>query len=151
MAPISIGTIRGGDWHSTVPHEAVMEGRFGVFPRESLEDARRTLTAALDEAAAADPWLREHPPELTWFEGQFESGETPIDSPLVRALGASHHAVTGELPGLEGVPYGSDMRFFTNQHDIRNSRRIAGVMVRGRWLSRTDLDRVLDEIRSPRP
>ena len=27
--------------------------------------------------------------------------------------------------------------------DIKNSRRIHGVMVRGTWLSRTDLDRLL--------
>jgi acetylornithine deacetylase len=118
VAPISVGTIRGGDWHSTVPNEVVMEGRFGVFPGESLADARLTLTTALDDATARDPWLRDHPPELTWFEGQFESGRTPVDSPLVLALGASHQAVTAEPPTLEGVPYGSDLRFFTNQLGI---------------------------------
>jgi len=30
--------------------------------------------------------------------------------------------------------------------DITNSRKIAGVMIRGRWLSKTDLQKGLDEI-----
>ena len=32
--------------------------------------------------------------------------------------------------------------------NIANSRRIAGVMLRGPWLSRADLDRILSELRS---
>jgi hypothetical protein len=32
--------------------------------------------------------------------------------------------------------------------DIANSRRIAGVMLRGRWLSASDLARLLEELRS---
>jgi acetylornithine deacetylase len=114
VAPISVGTIRGGDWHSTVPNETVLEGRCGVFPGEATGDARRTFEEAVAEAAAEDEWLREHPPEVEWFEGQFESAATPLDAPLLDALAASHRAVTGGEPALEGVTYGSDLRFFTN-------------------------------------
>jgi imidazolonepropionase-like amidohydrolase len=32
--------------------------------------------------------------------------------------------------------------------NIANSRRIAGVMLRGPWLSRADPDRILSELRS---
>ncbi|MFZ1756193.1 MAG: M20/M25/M40 family metallo-hydrolase, partial [Caldilineaceae bacterium] len=35
IAPISIGTIHGGEWHSTVPESLTVEGRCGVFPGES--------------------------------------------------------------------------------------------------------------------
>ena len=34
VAPINIGTIKGGEWHSTVPESVMVEGRFGVFPGE---------------------------------------------------------------------------------------------------------------------
>jgi acetylornithine deacetylase len=114
VAPISVGTIQGGDWPSTVPGETVLEGRFGVMPDESLDDARRALAEAVQAAADADPWLREHPPELEWFEGQFEPGATDPREPIVAALSAAHEDITQRAPVLEGVTYGSDMRLFTN-------------------------------------
>ena len=62
-----------------------------------------------------DPWLRENPPEVEWFEGQFEPAATPLDSPFISQLAHAHQLVTGAAPNIEGVPYGSDLRFFTNQ------------------------------------
>jgi acetylornithine deacetylase len=114
VAPINVGTVRAGDWPSTVPDELVAEGRFGVLPGESTEAARQAMRRALQTAADADPWLKEHPPELVWFEGQFESGQTPQDSPIVQTLSACHKQVLGETAPLRGVTYGSDLRLFTN-------------------------------------
>ena len=114
IAPISVGIVRAGDWPSTVPNEAVAEGRYGVFPGESVADARRAFEEAIAAAARADDWMREEPPAVEWFEGQFESGETPLDQPIVAALAAGHRAVTGRDPIVEGVTYGSDLRLFTN-------------------------------------
>ncbi len=118
VAPISIGTIRGGEWHSTVPDEVVVEGRCGVLPGEPIEAARRALAEALERAARADPWLRDHPPALEWFEGQFESGSTDADAPIVRLLGDCHAAITGRSAAPQGVTYGSDLRLFTNHAKI---------------------------------
>lgn len=114
IAPVNFGTIRAGEWPSTVPDELVVEGRFGVLPGESTDAARQAMAAALASAAAADPWLREHPPELGWFEGQFESGQTPLDSPIVRTIAESHSNLFGSAPVVQGVTYGSDLRLFTN-------------------------------------
>lgn len=114
IAPINIGTIRGGEWHSTVPEEVVVEGRMGVLPGESNESARRALEEAIQRAADADVWLREYRPRLEWFEGQFESGETPLDHPLIQELAIAHQQVIGAAPTMRGVTYGSDMRLFTN-------------------------------------
>jgi acetylornithine deacetylase len=114
VAPISVGMVQSGDWPSTVPNEAVAEGRFGVFPGESVEEARRAFETAIAAAAHADGWLREHTPRVEWIEGQFESGQTPIDAPIVTLLGAQHERATGVPPIVEGVTYGSDLRLFTN-------------------------------------
>ena len=114
IAPVSIGTIRGGDWHSTVPESVVAEGRFGVFPGESVAEARAALEQAVARAAGADQWLSEHAPVVTWFEGQFESGETAADHPLIAMLSAAHQSALGRTPRIRGVPYGSDLRLFTN-------------------------------------
>jgi acetylornithine deacetylase len=118
IAPISVGIMRSGDWPSSVPDEAVVEGRLGVFPGELVGDARRALASAIQAAAWGDEWLRRAPPRLEWFEGQFESGETPLDAPIVQAASAAHRAVTGTDPLVEGVTYGSDLRLFTNHAGI---------------------------------
>jgi acetylornithine deacetylase len=118
IAPISVGTLSGGDWHSTVPHGAVIEGRYGIFVGESVSDAKQAFAAAVQEAAAADPWLREHPPVLEWFEGQFESGQTAAEAPILRQLAACHGAFVDASPELQGVTYGSDLRLFTNHARI---------------------------------
>jgi acetylornithine deacetylase len=114
IAPISIGTIRGGEWHSTVPEAVIIEGRCGVFPGESPAQVRALLAEAIAEAAASDPWLAAHPPVLEWFEGQFESCATPVDHPLVTTLAAAHCQIHGNDPAIAGVPYGADLRLFVN-------------------------------------
>jgi len=118
IAPISVGTLAAGDWHSTVPHEAVIEGRCGVFAGQSIEEVKREFAGAVSEASAPDPWLRDHPPALEWFEGQFESAQTDLSSPILRELGACHRAITGRPAEVEGVTYGSDLRLFTNHANI---------------------------------
>jgi acetylornithine deacetylase len=118
IAPINFGTIRGGDWPSTVPDQLVVEGRFGVLPGESIDTARRALVSTLQHAATSDPWLEQHPPELIWFEGQFESGQTPLDAPIVTTIAECHARTFGQPPGIRGVTYGSDLRLFTNHGNI---------------------------------
>ena len=114
IAPINIGTVHGGEWHSTVPEEVVAEGRMGVLPGESNKTARRALEEAILRAASVDNWLHDNPPRLEWFEGQFESAETPLTHPIIQSLSAAHVQVIGTLPPVFGVTYGSDMRLFTN-------------------------------------
>lgn len=113
-APLSIGTVAGGDWPSTVPEALVAEGRYGIFPGEDLDTARAAFEQAVQAAALTDPWLAGHPPTVEWFEGQFESAETSLDSALLTQLNAAHAEVLGAPTSTHGVTYGSDLRFFTN-------------------------------------
>jgi len=118
IAPVNFGTLRAGDWPSTVPDELVVEGRFGVMPGEATAAARAAMDAVLRKASAADLWLSEHPPELEWFEGQFEWGQTPPDSPIVQSIADCHTQMCGRAPVVQGVTYGSDLRLFTNHGGI---------------------------------
>jgi acetylornithine deacetylase len=117
-APISVGTIKAGDWPSSVPDSLVAEGRYGVLPGEEIRAARRKLETTVREIAAEDPWMRDHPPLVEWFEGQFEPAETPLDSGFIPMLQQSHQTITGSPLKMHGVPYGSDLRFFTNYSKI---------------------------------
>ena len=114
VAPISIGTIRGGSWHSTVPDEVLVEGRYGVLPGETIETAKKLFLKALQKAVAKDTWLAENPPIVEWFEGQFESGQTALNHPFIQTLAKCHSEMIGKKSELEGVTYGSDLRLFTN-------------------------------------
>ena len=118
IAPINFGTIRAGDWHSTVPDELVVEGRFGVLPGESTDSARRAMIVALSRAAEVDHWLNEHPPKLEWFEGQFESGQTALTDPIVQSVRDWHAVVFNKSAVMQGVTYGSDLRLFTNHAQV---------------------------------
>lgn len=118
VAPINIGTIKGGEWHSTVPGKVVAEGRMGVFPGETIEAARQDLEDAVASAAEKDPFLKEHPPEVEWFEGQFESGQTSMDHPIIRVLAETHQQMLAEALKYEGVTWGADLRLFTNHARI---------------------------------
>jgi len=118
IAPINIGTVHSGDWPSTVPDMLTAEGRFGIFPDEKVDTARRDFEEAVMQAACKDEWLKHHPPVVQWFEGQFESGSTDRQDPLIRALCAVHKTVLKQEPQIAGATYGSDLRLFTNYGKI---------------------------------
>jgi acetylornithine deacetylase len=112
--PLSIGVVRAGDWASTVPDLLIAEGRYGVRLGESVEHARAELEAAVAEACAADPWLSEHPAEVTWPGGVFAPGRLAPDDPLLVAVQSACTDAAGWTPRSTGAPYGSDLRLYTN-------------------------------------
>lgn len=114
--PLSVGTVRAGDWASSVPDLLVAEGRLGVRLDEDPADARAALEACIADAGAADPWLRAHPATVSWPGGQFASGRLPAGHPLAALVGRAHADVTGSGPPREsGAPYGSDLRLYASQ------------------------------------
>ncbi|NBE96715.1 ArgE/DapE family deacylase [Nonomuraea sp. KC401] len=109
--PIEIGTVRAGDWASTVPDLLVAEGRLGVRLDEDPAAAR----AAFEEAVAevAHPWLRANPPVVTWPGGQFASGRLPAGHELLGEVSRAIADTTGAAPVEAAAPYGSDLRLYT--------------------------------------
>ncbi|TYB60940.1 ArgE/DapE family deacylase [Nonomuraea sp. PA05] len=108
--PIEVGTVRAGDWASTVPDLLVAEGRLGVRLDEDPAAAR----AAFEEAVARvdDPWLRANPPVVTWPGGQFASGRLPAGHELLDQVGRAVEDTTGARPAQTAAPYGSDLRLY---------------------------------------
>ncbi|MET9629421.1 ArgE/DapE family deacylase [Lentzea sp. NPDC006480] len=111
--PLSVGTVRAGDWASSVPDLLVAEGRLGVRLGEDPAAARAELEERVAEACAKDPWLRDHPAVVTWPGGQFASGRLAAGHPLTQLVGDAHACVTGAArPAERGAPYGSDLRLY---------------------------------------
>ena len=112
VAPISIGIVRSGTWASTVPDHLVAEGRYGVLPGEPLDVARTDFEGALARVGEDDPWLAEHPVRVSWPGGAFASGALPPGHPLLEETRAAAASVSGQVPRVEGAPYGSDLRHY---------------------------------------
>ena len=111
--PLSVGTVRAGDWPSSVPDLLVAEGRLGVALGEPVEHARTALEDAVAQVCADDPWLAAHPVTVEWSGGQFAPGELPSSSPLLAQVSAAHRSLPGDVPAVHGAPYGSDQRLLT--------------------------------------
>ena len=112
--PLSIGRVQAGNWSSSVPEELIFEGRIGVAMGEASDAVRRQFERTLLNLAEEDPWLRDHPLEIKWSGGQFESGEIPLNHPLVKLCQQCMVDLTGHERVLQGAPYGSDLRLLVN-------------------------------------
>jgi acetylornithine deacetylase len=111
--PLVIGRVQAGDWSSSVPDRLVAEGRLGLRIDEDPATARAELEYWVGVVAEADPYLRDHPPVVTWSGGQFAGGRLPEGHPLAATVSAAHADVTGGGSLRErGAPYGSDLRLY---------------------------------------
>ncbi|MBA3644053.1 MAG: ArgE/DapE family deacylase [Chloroflexia bacterium] len=109
---LNIGVISGGDWPSTVPGACQLRCRVSFYPDQTVAEIQAAVERAVREAAAADPWLRVHPPLLS-YEAFKSSGSTVSrDEPSVRLLGEHHRRVRGvPMRYLVGTSI-NDMRFY---------------------------------------
>lgn len=115
--PISVGKIRSGDWASTVPDKLVAEGRLGFIPGESMESMMEQTKARISAVAEKDEWLRENPPLLEFFSGQFVAEEIAQDHPLTLAMLAAHRAVSDVETETWALTAGTDARLWIHFAD----------------------------------
>ena len=98
---------------ATAYDRLVAEGRLGVRIDENPESAREELESWIRVVSEADPFLRDHPPRVTWPGGAFRGGSLAPGHPLRGLVAAAHEDVTGRAIGPErGAPYGSDLRLY---------------------------------------
>lgn len=112
---VNVGTVRAGDWASSVPGRAVLGVRVG-FPRAwTPAEALDRVTAAIMTAAAADSWLADHPPLIRESGFRAEGFLLDRDHPLAVALARAHAAAHGEAPRLVTLGATMDARYYINQ------------------------------------
>ncbi|WP_415817410.1 peptidase [Mesobacillus thioparans] len=106
--PINIGKIQAGDWPSSVPDLAIIEGRMGVAPNETQEDAKREMAEALSHISNADSWLEENTPVLEWFGASWLPGDLDPEHELIKVLSESFKGVKEREPLIEASPWATD-------------------------------------------
>ncbi len=106
--PINIGVCKAGDWPSSVPDLTILEGRFGVSPYETMEDAKKVLEKRISTLNKNHDWFREKPVELEWFGARWLPGRLELDHPLMQTVSDNYrHEKKGE-PIVEASPWGTD-------------------------------------------
>ena len=80
------------------------------------------------------------------------AGLTPFEALKAATSNAASFLAEGDRRGVVAVGQPADLVLLDANplEDVASSRRISGVMLRGRWLARSDLDRMLNDLRSPR-
>ena len=117
VVPIVVGTMNAGRWSSTVPDEAELTCSVRIMPQESVEGIKKELREQIDHAAAVDPWLRDHPPEIEIMSG-FEGAEINPEHPIVKAIQGSYVELRRVQPKIMGMPGGCDVRLLVNYAKI---------------------------------
>lgn len=96
---------------STFPDYCSLELSLKYLPSEKTADVRAEFEEYIARVAAADPWLREHPPEIEWgIRGvSFPPAETPPDHPLLGAVAWATETVTGAPAVQTGMTAVTDL------------------------------------------
>jgi acetylornithine deacetylase len=115
---ICVGTLTAGRWASTVADSLTFQGRYGVAVGEDVPRAKTLFEETIRKAAQEDGWLRENPPRLDWWGGQFEPAATDPGHPIVQCVQKACTEVSGKEIPVEGMTYGADMRLLVNEGKI---------------------------------
>ncbi len=115
---VNVGTVRAGDWASSVPGRAVLGVRIG-FPRAwTPAQALERVSAAVRAAAAADPVLSQYPPVIRETGFRAEGFILAADHPLATALATAHADANGQAPRQVLLGATMDARYYLNQFGL---------------------------------
>lgn len=106
------GIIRGGDWPSSVPAWCEVDCRIGLLPGTPVAEAMAGVERAVRAAAAADPFLAAHPPEILWHGFRADGYVLAPGSTAETMLAAAHAQVHGAPMPERRATAVNDSRFY---------------------------------------
>jgi acetylornithine deacetylase len=108
---INIGTLKAGDWVSTVPGTAEMECRMSFVQGETEAQVKAEVENTVAEVAENDEWLKDNPPEVEWFGWHADPWTQDEDHEFVKIVKNNSEEVMGAPIEVVGKPAGMDTRF----------------------------------------
>ncbi|MGI4810086.1 MAG: ArgE/DapE family deacylase, partial [Janthinobacterium lividum] len=112
------GVIRGGDWASSTPAWCEVDCRIGLLPGSTLEDARQGVERCVAEAARADGFMANNPPDIIWNGFQADGYVLDPGSDAERVLAEAHQAVFGAPMEERRSTAVNDTRFYGLYHHM---------------------------------
>lgn len=116
--PINVGLIKGGNWPSSVPDSVILEGRMGVAPDETMENAKLEMDKWLARLGRQDSWFAGHPPELEWYGARWLPGSMDVEHELISTLSKHYRQVLEKEPDIEASPWGTDGGLLTQAGQV---------------------------------
>ena len=106
--PINIGSIKGGDWPSSVPDIVQLEGRIGIDPGETMEEVQQEMEEWVGRLEEKDSWFKDHPVKVEWFGARWVPGEIETTHSLIESLIHNFTEIMEKAPVIEASPWGTD-------------------------------------------
>lgn len=112
---LNVGTIRGGDWPSSVPLACVVGFRLAFPLQWSVQQAKDEVQQHIDEWTQTHEWLRQSPPAVRWHGFQARGFAIDPQQPIVALLRDGVAAVTGEPARVSPMFGTADARYFADR------------------------------------
>ncbi|XKH61684.1 ArgE/DapE family deacylase [Halomonas sediminis] len=108
---LNLGRINGGDWASSVPAYASVEGRIGFPPGIAVDDIKARVKACVeDQASKLGAGISNL--EVVFHGFCSEGVEVDLDDNGVRLLGQCHQDLTGEAATTKPLTCTTDLRAY---------------------------------------
>jgi acetylornithine deacetylase len=109
--PCMIGAFHAGSFPSSFPATCLLKGSMATVPGEDHESVKRSLVERIARTAAADPWMKDHPPVVRFVGYDARASEIPCGHPIVGIVAKNYTEVTGKQPEISGRQGAADTRF----------------------------------------
>ena len=109
--PCMVTMFDSGSFPSAFPDTCLLQGSIASLPGEDTEEVKKALKDHMQNFSMMDPWLKDHPPEVTFTGYCGDSAEIPVDHPIVTTLGENYQRVMGEAPSITGRQGAADIRY----------------------------------------
>lgn len=109
--PCAVGSFQAGNYPSAFPADCLLKGSIATVPGEDHAGVKQSLVEQVARAAAADPWMKEHPPRVRFVGYDAEASEIPRAHPIVEMLARNVKEVSGREPEISGRQGAADTRF----------------------------------------
>jgi acetylornithine deacetylase/succinyl-diaminopimelate desuccinylase family protein len=94
-----------------IPEECYIQYVVWTAPQDTLETVKDEIETQISRFAATDPWLREHPPRVEWWDFWWPPYDVPQDAPICQAAAAGYEAALGEPAQFYGFAAVDDATF----------------------------------------
>ncbi len=109
--PCMVGVFQAGSFPSAFPDTCLLKGSLATLPGEDTSRVKESFIEHLMAFSKTDPWLKDHPPEVTFKGYCGDPAEIPPNHPIVLTLSEKFKQVTGKGPQITGRQGAADIRY----------------------------------------